>query len=157
MTLIELKNLNKTLLPELEALFARHDLKMGKTSSLNDALGGSIKFTITVQDTKAVGSDGKPASPYRRDWLEMASFMMDAYKLDPDWLDRVFEANGGKTYTITGLKVGRGEPKVVCESGGKAWLFPCDSVSLRMRAAAPPRPVEISPSVTVTPYSSYRK
>jgi hypothetical protein len=134
MTLIELKNLNKTLLPELEALFARHDLKMGKTSSLNDALGGSIKFTITVQDTKAVGSDGKPASPYRRDWLALAKYTDG---IDPDWLDRVFEASGGKTYTITGLKVGRGDPKVVCESGGKAWLFPCESVSLRMRMAAP--------------------
>lgn len=138
MNLADLKIMNKTLMPELAAVFAKYNLKPIKSSSLNDAVAGTVKLTLMLQDTQALGPDGKPTNPYRGDWHNYRGIMLEAYGLEPDWLDRIMVA-GGKTYTIEGLKIGRGEPKVVGSFGGKNYLFPAELVALRMRHTAPAR------------------
>jgi hypothetical protein len=115
---------------ELEELFKRHGLKMGKLGASIEEHTGTVRYSITCGDMNLKDASGNATSP------EAERFKLHAhlFGMKPEWLGNSFTMRGAK-YTIAGLKSGRSSKCVILEKDDKRYVMTPEDVVLRMTAA----------------------
>ena len=107
--------------------------KFGAHIKLGTQTWNENEFTarLTVTDTSNLKEGQSPRDKKLEDDYKNHCQIFD---LKPEWLGQSFQAQG-MTLTIVGLKTRASKNPVVCNSdNGKGYIFPADSIKLRMNA-----------------------
>jgi hypothetical protein len=123
------KAIAKQIDEEINAVLAKHGLKIGRRNANVDELAGTIAYRVTLVDLNLTDDAGNKTTPERQRWLAFAP----VFDLDLDWLDQKIKHN--PAYTVVGLREGKSEKCVVVEKGGKRYVMRPDAVRLQMGAA----------------------
>lgn len=99
---------------EIEAVFAKFDLKVGKRSATINEVEGTVSFRLTLVDKNLKDEKGNASTPEAERYKKNAVY----FGLKPEWLGQTFKV-GPKSYKITGLRAGRTSKPVLCEIDGK--------------------------------------
>ena len=106
--------------------------KFGAHIKLGTMSYGDQEFTarLTVSDTSNLK---KGQSPKDKKLEEDYKKHCKIYDLKPEWLGQSFIAQGEEV-TIVGLKTRASKRPVVCRGKNNTYVFPADSIRLRMNA-----------------------
>ena len=118
------KEFNEAVKPLAEK-FGAH-IKMG-TQTYN---GNEFTARLTVTDTSSLKEGQSPRDKKLEDDYKNHC---QIFNLKPEWLGKSFSGQG-KTLTIVGLKTRASKRPVVCKGKNNAYVFPADSIRLRMNA-----------------------
>lgn len=120
---------------ELKALlwaFADIEKKHGVKVRLGNGIRDQSSLTIKVEFAE-VAADGNALTREATDFKMLAG----AYGLKPEDLFKTFTV-GGKTYKIVGCRSRASKKPILCETGGKVFIFSEDAVR-RFLATEPVR------------------
>lgn len=109
---------------DLDAVFAKYGLKVRQRRASTDPTTGTVKWSITTNDTNQRGKDGALTTPERELFKECARM----YDLQPEWLDKSITLNG-TDYKIVGLRKVRKNNVSLTRADGKA--FTCSAEQVR--------------------------
>ena len=118
---------------EFNELFKPLAEKFGAHIKLGTQTWGENEFTarLTVTDTSNLKEGQSPRDKKLEDDYKKHC---EIYDLKPEWFGKSFIAQG-KTLTIVGLKTRASKrPVVVKDEDGNGYVFPVESVKLRMNA-----------------------
>lgn len=94
------KTIDERLAADLDAVFAKYDLKRGR---LNASIGdGTIRFAINTTYAKMTDASGQQTDPEREAFKKYGSM----FDLNPEWLDKIFSV-GHERFRIAGLRIAK--------------------------------------------------
>lgn len=124
MDLKQFKRIAPAIDKEVEAVFAKYGMKVGKRSATINALEGTVSFRLTLVDANLKDASGNATTPEALRFSQNAQYM----GMKAEWLGQTF-AVGSKTYKVVGLRAGRTSKPVLVEIDGQPnYILSVDSV-----------------------------